>query len=291
MTYTLLLDVSSLMYRAFFALPQSITTSDGRSINAVHGYLDMTTRLLRTYAPDEIIHVYDADWRPGPRADAYAPYKAHRPDEPETLTPQFEWQRQMLDALGLAQAEAPGWEADDAIGSLCAAGNAGDRFEIITGDRDLLQLVYDGDDAATVHLLFTVRGVTNLTHFDEAAVAEKYGVPPSRYVDFATLRGDPSDGLPGVSGIGEKTARRLVNQYDTLDQLVEHADELTPKLSASLVEASDYLQAMKSVVPIRRDVDVNVWRPETNDKNVEALADLLGLGGSVSRLRAAQSEL
>ena len=101
MTYTLLLDVSSLMYRAFFALPQSIKTSDGKPINAVHGYLDMTSRLLRDYSPDELIHVYDADWRPGPRSDAYPPYKAERPDEPETLSPQWDWLRAMLDALGL----------------------------------------------------------------------------------------------------------------------------------------------------------------------------------------------
>lgn len=288
MTYTLLLDTSSLMYRAFFALPQSITTSDGQPVNALHGYLDMTARLWREYAPDELVHVYDADWRPEPRADAYPPYKAERPDEPETLGPQFEWLRELLNALGMTQAEAPGWEADDAIGSLCAAGDASDRFAIITGDRDLLQLVQDGGDAEPeVRLLFTVRGVSNLAEYDAAAVEAKYGVPPGRYVDFATLRGDPSDGLPGVAGIGEKTAARLVNEYASLDDLMAHADELTPRLSTNLLEARDYLEAMERVVPIRRDVDVDVWRPDRDAETLEHLAESLGLGGPVERLNQA----
>ncbi len=289
MTYTLLLDVSSLMYRAFFALPQSITTSRNEPINAVHGYLDMTSRLLRDYAPDEIIHVYDADWRPEPRATAYPPYKAERPDEPETLTPQWDWLRQMLDALGHAQSQASGWEADDAIGALCSAGDAQDTYEIITGDRDLLQLVHDGDDAPTVRLLFTVRGVTNLTEFDSAVVKEKYSVPPERYVDFATLRGDPSDGLPGVPGIGEKTAARLIGEYESLDELIAQADDLTPRLSKNILESLEYLKAMKQVVPIRRDVAVDTWRPAVDDDKVDMLAEELGLAGPVSRMREARS--
>lgn len=290
MTYTLLLDTSSLLYRAFFALPQTITTPDDQPINAVHGYLDMTARLLRDYAPDELIHVYDADWRPAARANVYPPYKADRPDEPETLTPQFQWLPQMLNAIGMAQAEAPDWEADDAIGSLCAQGGPGDRFDIITGDRDLLQLVQDGnDDAPVVRLLFTVRGVSNLEAFDTAAVEAKYGVPPHRYVDFATLRGDPSDGLPGVPGIGEKTAARLINQYASLHELVDQADDLTPKLSANLLDASDYLAAMEKVVPIRRDVDVVVTRPPRDVDALARLAEELGLGGPVERLSQALS--
>ncbi len=288
MTYTLLLDTSSLMYRAFFALPQTIATGDGRPVNAVHGYLDMTARLLREYAPDELIHVYDADWRPAARADVYPPYKADRPDEPETLTPQFAWLPQMLDTLGMAQAQAPGWEADDAIGSLCAAGAPGDAFDIITGDRDLLQLVQNGDEGfPTVRLLFTVRGVSNLEAFDAAAVQAKYGVPPQRYVDFATLRGDPSDGLPGVAGIGEKTAARLVNQYASLHDLVAHADDLTPRLAANLLDAGDYLAAMEKVVPIRRDVAVHVSRPAADAESRSRLAGELGLGGPAERLSQA----
>jgi 5'-3' exonuclease len=290
MTYRLLLDTSSLIYRAFFALPQSITAGDGQPVNAIHGYLDMTARLLRDYAPDEIVHVYDADWRPAPRVDAYSPYKADRPDEPETLGPQFDWLRQMLDALGMAQAQAPGWEADDAIGSLCADGAAGDRFDIITGDRDLLQLVQDGsDDAPTVRLLFTVRGVSNLDEYDSAAVVDRYGVPPHRYADFAALRGDPSDGLPGVQGIGQKTAARLIREYASLDELLEHTDDLSPRLASNLEKAEGYLAAMQSVVPIRRDVAVEQWRPPADAGAVDRLAEELGLDGPVKRLRQAMN--
>lgn len=288
MPYTLLLDTSSLLYRAFFALPESIAAPDGSPVNAIHGYLDMTARLVRDHAPDDLIHVYDADWRPAARADVYPPYKAERPDEPETLTRQFAWLPQILDAIGMAQAEAPDWEADDAIGSLCAQGESGDRFDIITGDRDLLQLVQDGDDRTpAVRLLFTVRGVSNLEAFDAAAVEAKYGVPPQRYVDFATLRGDPSDGLPGVPGIGEKTAARLVNQYASLDELIASAGDLTPKLSANLLDSTDYLAAMEQVVPIRRDVDVTVTRPAGDPTALARLAGDLGLGGPVDRLSQA----
>lgn len=274
------------MYRAFYALPQSITNGDGQPVNALHGYLDMTTRLLRDYVPDELVHVYDANWRPEPRAAAYGPYKAERPEQPETLDPQFEWLREMLDALGMTQAQAPGWEADDAIGSLCAAGESGDRFDIITGDRDLMQLVQDGGkDAPTVRLLFTVRGVTNLDVYDAAAVRERYGVPPRRYADFAILRGDPSDGLPGVTGIGEKTAARLVRDYSSLDELLAHAGDLSPRLSENLQEAGAYLEAMKKVVPIRRDVKVDTWTPAADDEAADRLAEELALGGPIGRLR------
>ena len=285
MTYRLLLDTSSLMYRAFFALPQSIVTGNGQPVNAVHGYLDMTTRLWSEYAPDEVVHVYDADWRPAPRVSAYAPYKADRPDEPATLGPQFAWLRQMLDALGMSQAHAPGWEADDAIGSLCAAGAPGDRFDVITGDRDLLQLVQDGSgDAPTVRLLFTVRGVSNLAAYDSAAVMQRYGVPPHRYVDFATLRGDPSDGLPGVAGLGEKTAARLIHDYASLDDLLACSGDLSPRLAANLQDAGDYLAAMESVAPIRCDVEVEEWRPPVDADAVSRLAEDLGLGGPIARL-------
>ena len=195
MTYRLLLDTSSLMYRAFFALPASIKDDDGRPVNAVHGYLDMTTRLLTTRRPDSIVHVYDDVYVPGDRARAYPPYKAHRPPDPEGLPEQFGLLETVLAAFGAERASAANWEADDAIGTLCAQARADDVVEIVTGDRDLLQLVRD--HTPTVRVLFTVRGVSDLGVFDEAAVQEKYGVPAARYVDFATLRGDPSDGLPG----------------------------------------------------------------------------------------------
>jgi len=285
MSHCLLLDTSSLMYRAFFALPQSITDEAGQPVNAVHGYLDMTANLLRDYTPDELIHVYDHDWRPAARVAAYAGYKADRPDDPETLPPQFDLLRRVLDALGMMQAAAEQWEADDAIGSLCTHAAPGARIDIVTGDRDLLQLVRDGSETqATVCVLYTVRGVSQLAAFDEAAVEEKYGAPPQRYVDFATLRGDPSDGLPGVKGVGEKTAARLVNQYASIPALLDDVDAQSPRLAENLRAAQEYLNVMQNVMPIRTDVDVQIRQPERDPAQLDDLAQRYRLGGPITRL-------
>lgn len=289
MSYTLLLDTSSLMYRAFFALPASIAGEDGQPVNAVHGYLDMTARLQTTYRPDELVHVYDHDWRPAGRVEVYPPYKAERPDDPPALPPQFTLLREVLDAFGAHQAEAPGWEADDAIGALCVGAAARDRVDIVTGDRDLLQLVRDDRGAATVRVLFPIRGVGELTIFDPAAVEAKYGVPPARYVDFATLRGDPSDGLPGIKGIGEKTARTLVTQYPDLDALLADVDALAPRIAANLRDAGPYLTAMREVVPIRTDVAVERTAGKRDDARLEALGAQYRLAGAIGRLRAASA--
>jgi len=287
MPYRLLLDTSSLMYRAFFALPPSIADQRGQPINAVHGYLDMTTRLLTTYKPHELIHVYDADWRPAGRVDLYPPYKADRPEDPPALPPQFAQLREILTALGLPQAEAPKWEADDAIGSLCAAAQADDHIAIVTGDRDLLQLVQDGNEATPkIEVLYTVRGVSALETFDEAAVRQKYQVPAQRYVDFAILRGDPSDGLPGVKGIGEKTAAKLVAEYPTLAALLAAADTQPARLAANLQTAADYIAIMEQIVPVRKTVAVEISRPAKDDALVAKLAAAYGITGPVKRLLA-----
>ncbi|HEX6291892.1 MAG TPA: 5'-3' exonuclease [Herpetosiphonaceae bacterium] len=285
--YRLLLDTSSLMYRAFFALPTTIVDGEGDPVNAVHGYLDMTARLQTRYHPDQIVHVFDHDWRPAPRVAVYPGYKAARPDDPPALPPQFTLLRDVLQAFGAAQAEAPGWEADDAIGALCLEAGANDRVDIVTGDRDLLQLVRDDERAAAIRVLMPIRGVGELVAFDPAAVQEKYGVPPERYVDFATLRGDPSDGLPGVKGIGEKTARTLVEQYPDLDALLANVVRLAPRIGASLRDAADYLAAMRQVVPIRTDVAVHLTGGERDDARIEELGTRFRLAGPIGRLRAA----
>ena len=289
MTYSVLLDVSSLMYRAFFALPASIVDPDGRPVNAVYGYLDMTARLHTMYRPDLLVHVFDHDWRPAPRVAAYAAYKADRPDDPPALPPQFGMLREVLRAFGARQAEAPGWEADDAIGALCVREPAGNRVDIVTGDRDLLQLVRDDSTAATTHVLLTVRGVGDLAAFDSEAVKAKYGVPPERYVDFATLRGDPSDGLPGVKGIGDKTARALVEQYPDLQALLADVAALAPRIGASLRGAESYLAAMRDVVPIRTDVHVELTAGERDDVLLDELGARYRLASPIGRLRAALS--
>lgn len=292
MVHRLLLDVSSLTYRAFFAMPDSVTAPDGRPVNAVHGYLDMVTRLVASRRPNEVVHVYDHDWRPVARTDIYPGYKSTRPDEPEAITTQFALLRTVLDHTGLLQAETKGWEAEDAIGAFCLEADEPDRIEIVSGDRDLIQLVRD----PVVKLLFTVRGVSELAEYDEAGVLAKYGLPASRYAEFAILRGDPSDALPGVRGVGEKTARALIDTYATLDDLL--ADAAAPRsrpgplkgrpaLKAKIVEARRYLDAMRRLVPVNAEAPLTVWSGERDDAALKELGEELGLKGPVQRLLAA----
>jgi 5'-3' exonuclease len=291
-THRLLLDVSSLGYRAFFALRDGMFTSAGAPIGLVHGYLDMVARLIASRRPDEVVHVYDHDWRPVHRTDIYAGYKSNRPPDPESLPEQFEVLRTVLDATGMLQAQTEGWEAEDAIGAFCVEARPGDLLEIVSGDRDLIQLVRD----PIVKLLFTVRGVSELLEFDEAAVLEKYGVPASRYAEFAILRGDPSDTLPGVHGVGQKTARDLVNAYPSIDAMLEDAASPTPSpgplkgkpaLRARLLDARDYLDAMRRLVPINADPPLTLWAGARDDDALRAIGEDLSVRGPVQRLLAA----
>ena len=289
----MLLDTSSLFYRAYFALPASIKDPKGRPVNALHGYLDMVARLFRDRKPDQIVHCLDDDWKPAGRVTAYEGYKAERAEEPDELTEQFEALGQVLEAAGMAQAWAPEWEAEDAIGTLCAQASRRDRIDIVTGDRDLLQLVRDPG----VRVLITRKGVSDLGEMDEAAVKEKYGIPPSRYADFAILRGDPSDALPGVPGVGEKTARALVEAYDSLDDMVEDARapsarrkplKGSPGLKARVVAAAEYIDSMRDVVPIRTDLEIVVEEAPGDDAALDRLAKRRRLEGPVRRLREAR---
>lgn len=291
--HRLLLDVSSLMYRAFFAMGSISRTADGDHSGAVHGYLDMVTRLIRARRPDDVIHCYDHDWRPVARTEIYPAYKAQRPVDPETLPPQFEMLRWILDLTPMGQAQTHGWEAEDAMATLCRMADGGDRIEMVSGDRDLIQLVRDPG----IRLLFTLRGVSDLAEFDAAAVVERYGVPPERYCDFAILRGDPSDGLPGVKGIGEKTARALVQAYPSLDAMRADAalDEPAtpgplqgkPALRVKLRDGADYIDKMLQLVPVNPDAPLERWNGSRDDEALRALGEELGLRGPVTRLCAA----
>jgi len=291
-TQSLLLDVSSLMYRAHFAWGEGYRSPAGRPVGALHGYLDMTRRLLVDRRPDEIVHAYDHEWRPSARTDIYPAYKGNRPPDPEGLPEQFVMLRQVLDLAGMPQAMTRGWEAEDAIGAICASASAKDRIEIVSGDRDLIQLVRDPG----VKLLYTVRGVSDLLELDEAAVLERYGVPADRYAEFAILRGDPSDHLPGVPGIGEKTARALIQAYGSLEDLLDDAvsDEPRPgplkgkpALRARLRDSVDYIAAMERLVPVNAEAPLDRWSGEREDDALQELADELGVRGPVTRLRAA----
>jgi len=304
----LLLDTASLYYRAFFGLPDSIQSPDGVPVNAVRGLLDMTARLLTNRRPSRIVACWDDDWRPAFRVAAIPSYKAHRvaagttdvEETPDLLSPQIPIIVEVLAALGIARVGAPGFEADDVIGTLVAREAAPDAahapVEIVTGDRDLFQLV---DDAAGVRVLYTSRGVIDLDIVDQARLVEKYGVPTGQaYADMAVLRGDPSDGLPGVRGIGEKTAVALVARYGTLAGVLaarEAGDRgLTATQRARLVEAADYLEVAPNVVRVAPDaplgmVDDAVPATPADPEALVALAQRWGLASSVTRIVTAMA--
>jgi 5'-3' exonuclease len=296
----MLLDTPSLYFRAFYGVPESVTAPDGMPVNAVRGLFDMIATLVRLHSPTALVACMDADWRPAFRVAAIPSYKAHRVaqgDEeqvPDTLAPQVPVIEEVLDALGIARAGVPGYEADDVIGTLAVA--APGAVDIVTGDRDLFQLV---DDAQPARVLYTARGIRNLQLFDESAVTAKYGIPGRAYADFATLRGDPSDGLPGVPGIGEKSAAALITRFGSLDRLLAaldggQTDGFPPGTRTKLAAARDYLEVAPAVVRVATDAPVPTLdhalpsKPRSPETLV-ALADRYGLDGPLNRLLAVLS--
>ncbi|NUT38349.1 MAG: 5'-3' exonuclease [Thermoactinospora sp.] len=291
----MLLDTPSLYFRAFYGVPESIKAPDGSPVNAVRGLIDMIATLVRRHSPAALAATMDADWRPAFRVAAIPTYKAHRvahgntEEVPETLVPQIAVINEVLDALGIARPESPGYEADDVIGTLTH--QATGAVEIVTGDRDLFQLV---DDSRPVRVLYTARGIRNLQFVDEAFVTAKYGIPGRAYADFATLRGDPSDGLPGVPGVGEKTAAALITRFGTLDALLAALDEgVTEGFPAGsrtrLAAARDYLAAAPAVVEVASDAplpaaDLTLPAKPRDPEALVALADRYGLDGPLNRL-------
>jgi 5'-3' exonuclease len=281
---SLLIDGPSLIYRAFYAVPPTLKNSEGTTVNAVRGFTDMVATLYTDRRPDEIVAVIDADWRPAFRVEAYAGFKSQRAAEPPELTPQWALVDEVMDAAGIRRAEAAALEADDVIATLAARVQGDDRAEIITGDRDLLCLVRDPH----VRMFFTVKGVREMKDFDEAAVEAAYGIPPRLYCEFAILRGDPSDGLPGVIGVGPKRATALIQQHGSIEEIYRHLDEMSPKQAQAFENARDYIEAMRVVVPPVVDADV-VMTPggEPDEALLRELAERHNLGGSVDRLLSA----
>jgi 5'-3' exonuclease len=295
----MLLDAASLYFRAFYGVPTSVTTPDGRPINAVRGFLDMTARLLTTHGPDRLVACWDDDWRPAFRTEALPSYKAHRvapeggEEVPDELSPQVPVLIEVLAAAGIDRVGAPGFEADDVIGTL--ATRARGPVDVVTGDRDLFQLV---DDARGIRVLYTARGIGDIEMVDEAAVTAKYGIPGRAYADFAVLRGDPSDGLPGVSGVGAKTAAALINAFGSLAGIREAAARtvvpaapLTASVLKKLHAAGDYLDAAPAVVAVVTTIDLPAVdgalpRSPTDPDALAALAEAHGLQNSVRRLGA-----
>ena len=254
----MLLDSATLYYRAFYGLPETMTAPDGTPVNAVRGMLDMIARLIRARQPGSLIACMDADWRPAFRVAAIPSYKAHRanPDgteqAPDALTAQVPVIEEVLAAAGVAMAGAPGYEADDIIGTLTA--RADGPVEVVTGDGDLFQLV---DDARQIRVIYTARGLSKLDIVDEAWVTSRYQIPGRAYAAFAALRGDPSDGLPGVPGVGEKTAAALVRVFGTVEAMLAALDKghggFPMSSRAKLAAARDYLAAAVPVVQVATD--------------------------------------
>src|SRR5690606_5538980 len=237
----LLLDSASMYFRAFFALPDTMRSPDGTPINAVRGFLDAISRLVEAHRPSRVIACWDDDWRPAFRVAAIPSYKEHRLSDdggeevPELLTAQVPIIVDVLAALGIPRLGSPGYEADDVIGTLVArevaAADRAPEVLVMTGDRDLFQLV---DDDTGVTVLYPMRGQKEPQRIDEEWLREKYGVDGGQaYADMATLRGDPSDGLPGVAGIGEKTAASLLAQHGTLAGIIEAANDSGSSLTAT----------------------------------------------------------
>ncbi len=276
----MLIDYSSLLYRAFHSLPDSLP------MRGVYGFLNMLARLITDHRPSGLAIAVDDDWRPAFRVDALPSYKTHRvaadDAEEDPIAPQEAVGRDVLRALGFAVVGAEGFEAEDVIASLAVHCRA--RIAVVSGDRDLFALVRDPD----VYVLYPQTGVSKLVVVDEAEVTRRYGIPGRGYGDFALLRGDPSDGLPGVKGIGEKTAAKLVATYGSLDAILA-ATDLAPAVARRLEEGRDYLTAARRVVlpvatialpPVTLDLPTHPAHPSALD----ALSTAHGLASPIERV-------
>jgi len=311
----LLLDGASMWFRSFFGVPSSITSPDGRPVNAVRGFLDSVATVITRHQPGRLVVCLDVDWRPQFRVDRIPSYKAHRVEEekpsgqtdveevPDDLTPQVEMIADILDAFGICIGGAQGYEADDVIGTL-AAQERRDPVIVVSGDRDLLQVVRDAP--VSIRVLYLGRGLSNATLLGPVEVAERYGVPADRagegYAELALLRGDPSDGLPGVPGIGEKTAATLLARHGSLEGIlaaVEKPKSLLAKgIRARLRAAGDYIDAARPVVKVATDAPIALSTPTdtlplvaADPRRVADLATKLGVGSSVARLQKALDAL
>ena len=294
----MLLDSASMYFRAYYGVPpESMTAPDGTPVNAVRGFLDMIARLVRARKPARLIACLDASWRPAFRVAAISSYKEHRanPDGseqvPPALTAQIPVIVDVLAAAGIATADAYGYEADDVIGTLAARADC--PVEVVTGDRDLFQVV---DDDRDVRVLYIGRGLAKMEVIDEDAVTARYQIPGRSYAAFATLRGDPSDGLPGVPGVGEKTAAALVRSFGSIEGMLAAIDAghggWPAGSRAKLVAARAYLEAAIPVVEVATDAPLldTDGRLPVRPPDPAALADLdarWDLSGSLGRLMSA----
>ena len=265
------LDGNSLAYRAFFALPTDMVTANGQVTNAIYGFTSMLLTLMRDHKPDGVVVVFDRK-EPTFRHEAAPEYKAQRETQPDILYQQLDLIREMLKKMGIEAIDAAGFEGDDLIATIAdRALKSGDDLIIVTGDRDNYQLVADPH----IRVLYNKRGVSDYALYDEAGIFERTGVTPKQYAEYAALRGDPSDNLDGVPGVGEKTAAKLIAKYRTIEAIFDNAEEQTPKLKQALIESRERVLRNAKLMVLRRDapvsVDLHALAPKPNISEVKEI--------------------
>ena len=293
----MLLDSASLWYRAYFGMPDTLLSPSGMPVNAIRGYLDMTSRLLVKYKPDRLVACLEGDWRPSWRVELFPDYKLNRvddegrEDEPDTLGPQIPALLDVLDALGLAMVGVDDYEADDLMATFSVKQQG--PIRIVTGDRDLFQLV---DDKRDVKIVYLAKGISNHDLVDLRWINDKYQIPGDRYALFAMIRGDSSDGLPGIRGIGEKGAANIANQFSSLGEVMKAAEtsdeRLTANIRKKLLESAAYAAIAPKLVGCALDVsipqmEISMPLKPKSMKKIEELKEEYGLGASIDRIVSA----
>ena len=290
----MLLDSASLWYRAYFGMPDTLVSPSGLQVNAIRGYLDMTSKLINLYKPNRIVACLEGDWRPSWRVELFPDYKMNRLDEsgeeeePDTLSPQIPILLDLLEALGIPMLGVDDYEADDLMATFAV--NQPGPVRIVTGDRDLFQLV---DDKRDVKVVYLAKGIANHDLVDLKWIEQKYEIPGDRYGLFAMIRGDASDGLPGIKGIGEKGAASIAKQFTNLDEVMKAAinddERLTTNIRKKLLESSEYAKIAPKLVGCATDVSIPEMKIDLpnkplNTQKIQNMKEEFGLGTSVDRI-------
>ena len=290
----MLLDSASLWYRAYFGMPDTLVSASGLQVNAIRGYLDMTSKLINLYKPNRIVACLEGDWRPSWRVELFPDYKMNRLDEsgeeeePDTLSPQIPILLDLLEALGFPMLGVDDYEADDLVATFAV--NQPGPVRIVTGDRDLFQLV---DDKRDVKVVYLAKGIANHDLVDLKWIEQTYEIPGDRYGLFAMIRGDASDGLPGIKGIGEKGAASIAKQFTNLDEVMKAAtnddERLTTNIRKKLLESAEYAKIAPKLVGCATDVSIpemkiDLPKKPLDTKKIQEIKDQFGLGTSVDRI-------
>ena len=294
----MLLDSASLWYRAYYGMPDTLVAPDGTPVNAIRGYIDMTARLISIYKPNRLVACLDGDWRPTWRVELFPEYKTNRleaegeeEEEPETLTPQIPILLDLLDLFGIPVVGVDDYEADDVMATYAESEKG--PIRIVTGDRDLFQMV---DDKRDIKVVYLAKGISQHDLVDVKYVSDRYQIPGERYALFAMFRGDPSDGLPGVRGIGEKGAALIANNFANVDDVLAGAhsahESLPAALAKKIIAGSDYLKIAPTVVQVARNVnlprvDITMPAAPRDLSQIYQFKERYGLGASVDRLISA----